>query len=102
MRETAQRELEQHVRAALGAEAEAGDVELRVVRGGRRKVLVRASEGADMLVVDAPAKRELSTDPVFARSLVSRALCPVVIMPPRVAGADEEWVRTLLGRDRVG
>lgn len=92
LREAALEELTAHVRAALGPE-DAGEVELRAVRGGRRRVLLGAAKGAAMLVVDAPRARELSADPVFARSLVYRAPCPVVVMPPRVAETrPETWV----------
>lgn len=84
-------ELEAHVRSALGADAT--EVELRAVRGGRRRVLLAASAGAAMLVVDAPRARELSGDPAFARSLIYRAPCPVVVMPPHVARTDPAaWV----------
>lgn len=91
MESAAHDELEAHVRSALGADAD--EVELRVVRGGRRRVLLAASAGAAMLVVDAPRARELSGDPAFARSLIYRAPCPVVVMPPRVATTDPAaWV----------
>lgn len=93
LRDAAHDELERHLRAVLG-EGDAARVELRVVKGGRRRVLVEASDGAAMLVIDAPRSRELSADPVFARRLLHRAHCPVVVMPPQVSGSDAEpWVR---------
>lgn len=91
MRDAALSALEEDVHDALGDDA--GGVELRVVRGGRRRVLVEASRGAALLVVDAPRAREFSTDPVFARSLIYQAHCPVVVMPPHVAStAADPWL----------
>lgn len=91
MREAALSALQEDVQEALGDDAEG--VELRVVRGGRRRVLVEASIGAAVLVIDAPRNREFSTDPVFARSLIYRAHCPVVVMPPHVASSPAEaWI----------
>lgn len=99
MREAALDSLAAHVRAALGDAAD--EVELRVIRGGRRRVLVEASTGAAELVVDAPRGAERTKDPVFARSLVYRARCPVVVMPPHVAQTPAEpWIegrRTPIG-----
>lgn len=90
MRDAALSALEEDVHDALGDDA--GGVELRVVRGGRRRVLVEASRGAALLVVDAPRAREFSTDPVFAHDLIYQAHCPVVVMPPHVAStAADPW-----------
>ena len=69
------------------------DVEVLVLRGGRRKSLVAAARGADLLVVDAP--RALTTGPMFAHRLVYSASCPVVVMPPTVAGAPPSWLQRL-------
>ena len=63
---------------------EGHDVDVRVVRGDRRKALLDAAEGADLLVVDAP--RSLASAPLFAHRLVYAAPCPVVVMPPRISG----------------
>lgn len=76
--------LQADVAKALGEDA---DVELRLVRGGRYKVLVAAAEEADLLVVDAP--RRLVAGPMFAHRLVYAASCPVVVMPPRISGEPE-------------
>ena len=47
-------------------------------------MLIEASEGADLLVVDAP--RQLMAGPMFAHRLVYAASCPVVVMPPDISG----------------
>ncbi|WP_152353735.1 universal stress protein [Brachybacterium subflavum] len=83
LRSAALETLEGDVRRALGASAD--EVELRAVRGSRRRVLLDASAGASMLVIDAPRRREVRSDPTFAAQLVHRALCPVVIMPGPLA-----------------
>lgn len=91
MRDAALSALEEDVQDALGDDA--AGVQLRVARGGRRRVLVEASRGAALLVVDAPRTREFSTDPVFARSLIYQAHCPVVVMPPHVASTPADpWL----------
>ncbi|SDT32677.1 Universal stress protein family protein [Friedmanniella luteola] len=79
--QAAQAALAEDVAAALGADH---DVELRLVRGGKYGVLVKAAAGADLLVIDAP--RQLLAGPMFAHRLVYAASCPVVVMPPRVSG----------------
>lgn len=78
----AQSDLEAHVRAALGPDSA---VECRLVHGGRRKVLRSLSRDADLLVIDAPQRSDLSSPPLFARRLIHTASCPVVVMPPRLA-----------------
>ena len=77
----AQASLAADVAAALGPDHAA---ELRLVRGGKFRVLVQAAAGADLLVVDAP--RQLLAGPMFAHRLVYAASCPVVVMPPRLSG----------------
>ncbi|XVX19486.1 universal stress protein [Actinomycetota bacterium] len=77
----ARERLEQDVADVLGADH---GVEVRLVRGGKRKVLLDAAREADMLVVDAP--RSLSAGPMFAHRLVYAATCPVLVMPPQVSG----------------
>ncbi len=77
----ARRALEEDVVAALGAEHTA---ELRLVRGGKLKVLLGAAAEADLLVVDAP--RQLVAGPMFAHRLLYAVDCPVVTMPPRLSG----------------
>ncbi len=78
----AQDELRRDVTAVLGNDA---DVDCRVVHGGRRKVLLAAAQVAALLVIDAPQRTDLSSGPLFARRLVYRAGCPVVIMPPAIS-----------------
>lgn len=83
--------LERHVDAVLGDHPErehgiTAGVECRLVHGGRRKVLVTAARGAELLVLDAPRRTDLSVAPMFAHRLVYTAPCPVVVMPPDVAG----------------
>ncbi|GGB79187.1 hypothetical protein N798_01675 [Knoellia flava TL1] len=82
-RDTARSEqaaLEADVAAILGDDHGA---EVRVVRGGKRKVLLAAAQEADLLVIDAP--RSFTGPPLFAQRLVYAASCPVVVMPPRVS-----------------
>lgn len=62
-------------------------VEVELVRGGKRRSLLAAAEHADLLVVDAPRRLDVTSAPGFAQRLVYRASCPVVVMPPSVSGA---------------
>lgn len=78
--------LEDDVRAVLGPDH---DVEPRLVHGGKRKVLIAQSREADLLVVDAPRRTDLTSAPLFAQRLIYRAACPVVVMPPDVSGAPQ-------------
>lgn len=75
----AKEELRAQVRQALGDEVE---VETEVVRGSTFRVLLQASETADLLVLDAPRRIEFPEAPMLAHRLVYSAECPVVIMPP--------------------
>ncbi|GAA3577797.1 hypothetical protein GCM10022197_38890 [Microlunatus spumicola] len=82
-------EIEAEARAALQRDVAAtlGEdhgVELRLVRGSKYAVLLKAAEDADLLVVDAP--RQLLAGPMFAHRLVYAASCPVVVMPPHISG----------------
>ncbi len=82
-------DVEQAARASLAADVEATlgtdhGAELRLVRGGKYNVLIKAAAEADLLVVDAP--RQLLAGPMFAHRLVYAASCPVVVMPPHVSG----------------
>lgn len=71
-------------------------VELRVVPGGRRKALTEASGEADLVVIDAARTGEVGSDSRLARRLVQTSLCPVVVMPPDVAGAPPSWLSRAL------
>jgi nucleotide-binding universal stress UspA family protein len=73
--------LEADVARALGPDH---DAEVRLVRGGRFRVLAKVSRGADLLVIDAP--RQLLTGPMFAHRLIYTVACPVVVMPPPISG----------------
>ena len=79
----AQEQLRRDVESVLGTDSE---VECRVVHGGRRKVLLSAATAANLLVIDAPQRTDLSSTPLLARRLIYRAGCPVVIMPPAING----------------
>lgn len=84
-----EQDVEEQARASLAADVEATlgaghDAELRLVRGGKYGVLIKAATEADLLVVDAP--RQLLAGPMFAHRLVYAASCPVVVMPPHVSG----------------
>ncbi|MCE1179156.1 MAG: universal stress protein [Micrococcales bacterium] len=78
---SSQEQLAADVESVLGPDH---GVELRLVRGGRRKVLLEAAKEADLLVVDAP--RSVVAGPMFGHRLVYAATCPVVVMPPAISG----------------
>ena len=78
--------------ATLGVEH---GVELRLVRGGKYNVLIKAAAGADLLVVDAP--RQLMAGPMFAHRLVYAASCPVVVMPPVISGEPPSMLTRVAG-----
>lgn len=85
-------DVEAHARETLDADVAAvlGDdhgAELRLVRGGKLKALLRAAVGADLLVVDAP--QQLVAGPMFAHRLIYGASCPVVAMPPALTSESE-------------
>ncbi|HEV7195255.1 MAG TPA: universal stress protein [Pedococcus sp.] len=72
-------------------------VQVRLVQGGRRRALVKTSEEADLLVVDAPRRLDLSSGPGFAQRLVYAAKCPVVVMPPSVSGTPKTRLERAAG-----
>jgi nucleotide-binding universal stress UspA family protein len=82
--QAARRTLEADVAEVLGG---AHGLEVRLVHGGKRKALITAAQDADLLVVDAPRRLDLTTLPGFAHRLLYAAQCPVVVMPPSVSGA---------------
>ena len=82
----ARHDLESDVAQVLG---DAHDVECRLVNGGRRKALRSVSRYADLLVIDAPQRTDLTSPPLFARRLIYSARCPVVVIPPAVAGQSD-------------
>jgi hypothetical protein len=88
----ARQALESDVAAALG---EGHAAEVRLVRGGRLKVLLKAAAEADLLVVDAP--RQLVAGPMFAHRLLYAASCPVVVMPPVLSGEPPSTLRRVVG-----
>ena len=67
------------VLAALGADAK---VECRLVKGSAGSVLLKESEGAVMLVLDAPRRTDLKANTLLAHRLMYHVSCPVVVMPP--------------------
>jgi nucleotide-binding universal stress UspA family protein len=75
--------LADQVRDALGDEVE---VVTEVVHGSTFRVLLQASETAELLVLDAPSRLELPEGPTLARRLIYNAECPVVLMPPKILG----------------
>jgi hypothetical protein len=92
----ARESLESDVAERLGADHGA---ELKLVRGGRYNVLLKAAAGADLLVIDAP--RALIAGPMFAHRLIYAATCPVVVMPPDISGEPETMLTRMtvaLGR----
>lgn len=80
----ARRQLEADVAEVLGPDH---GVEVRLVHGGKRSSLLEAARGADLLVIDAPRRLDLSAVPGFAQRIVYAAPCPVVVMPPSISGA---------------
>jgi hypothetical protein len=95
----ARESLESDVAESLGAEHGA---ELKLVRGGRYNVLIKAAAGADLLVIDAP--RALIAGPMFAHRLIYAATCPVVVMPPDISGEPETMLTRMthaLGRSML-
>jgi len=88
----ARRRLEQDVAETLGTGHTA---DVRLVRGGKLKVLLHAVDGADLLVLDAP--RQLLAGPMFAHRLVYAAACPVVVMPPEVSGEPSSTLTRVAG-----
>ena len=79
-----QAQLERDVAEVLGPDHQ---VELRVIRGGKRRALLEQTHEADLLVIDAP--RTPSMSPLLAHRIVYAASCPVVVMPPSISGAPE-------------
>jgi hypothetical protein len=74
--------LERDVADVLG---EDHDAEVRLVEGGKRRVLLDAAVGADLLVIDAP--RRLAADgPGFVQRLLHGLDCPLVVVPRSIAG----------------
>jgi hypothetical protein len=96
--QNARTSLEQDVAAVLGPDHRA---ELRLVRGGTYRVLLKASQEADLLVVDAP--RQLLVGPMFAHRLIYATPCPVVVMPPETPTTPSKLSRAAgaLGRSVV-
>jgi nucleotide-binding universal stress UspA family protein len=82
--EAARATLEADVASVLGPDHGA---EVRLVHGGKRSALIKAARDADLLVIDAPRRLDLSAMPGFAQRLVYAAPCPVVVMPPAISGA---------------
>jgi hypothetical protein len=57
--------------------------------GSKRHGLLEQAREADLLVIDA------TRSPLLAQRIVSTATCPVVVMPPFLAGAHEwAWSRS--------
>jgi hypothetical protein len=77
-------QLQRDVAEVLG---EDHGVEVRAVRGGKRRGLLEQAQGADLLVIDAP--RTPSMSPLLAHRVVYAATCPVVVMPPSISGTPE-------------
>src|SRR4051812_2534035 len=77
-------QLQRDVAQVLG---EDHGVEVRAVRGGKRRGLLQQAQGADLLVIDAP--RAPSMSPLLAHRIVYAATCPVVVMPPSISELPE-------------
>jgi len=81
--EEAKARLDEQVRATLGEDS---GVHTEVVGGSTFRVLLQASETADLLVLDAPGRVEFPEAPLLAHRLIYAAECPIVIMPPATIG----------------
>ena len=81
--QAAQDQLAADVARTLGSD-HAADVRLLV--GTKRRGLLSASEGADLLVIDAPRRIEVIEGPGFVQRLVQAAHCPVVVIPRAMSG----------------
>jgi len=75
--------LAEQVRHALG---DGVQVFTEIVHGSTFRVLLQASETAELIVLDAPSRLDLLEGPTLARRLIYAAECPVVIMPPKTLG----------------
>lgn len=75
----AEEKLSADVVEALGPDAK---VERRVIKGTPVSVLLKESEGALMLVLDAPRRTDLTANTLLAHRLMYHVGCPVVVMPP--------------------
>lgn len=84
--EAAKDRLRADVADALGPDHSA---ECLVVRGNPLTVLLRQSETARLIVLDAPRRSDLTGAPLLAHRLVYRATCPVVVMPPHLVQRGE-------------
>jgi hypothetical protein len=76
-------ELDREVSTLLGPDH---DVEVVLVRGGRRRVLLAQSAEADLLVIAAPRLTSASDAPLQVARLVQDSACPVVVLPRKVTG----------------
>lgn len=79
-RAAAELELREHVRTALGNDAE---VEYVVARGNPVNALLSNSDGADLIVVGDPGAGRMANmrAGMAAPRLLARAKCPVVVVP---------------------
>ncbi len=75
------------VAETLGADHEA---ECRVLHGGKRKCLLAAASGADLLVIDAV--RSTSSSSMLAHRIIAAAECPVVVLPPALTHEPPSWI----------
>lgn len=78
---TAEEKLRADVAAALGDDAKV-KVECRLLKGTPVSVLLKESEGAQLLVLDAPRSTDLKANTLLAHRLMYHVGCPVVVMPP--------------------
>lgn len=101
--QTAEIEAQERVRLSADVASVVGHdprVETHLVRGTPSDVLVEASRGAHLLVLDAP--RAPVTRPLLAPSVVYRLDCPVVMMPPSISGEPPRpWERLLASAGRA-
>ena len=85
----AEQTLSEFVADALG---EDHDVEIRVVEGKAKAVLLEEAEEAALLVLDSPAVAKLYEPSArrLAPRLIYSSPCPVVVMPPAEPEADAD------------
>lgn len=81
----AEAELTEQVAAAVSrAGGSRLNVRCELRRGAPGAVLVSASAGADLLVLDAPRRPVATRSPMLAHRIIYQASCPVLVLPPAV------------------
>ncbi|MGH3412137.1 MAG: universal stress protein [Marmoricola sp.] len=70
---------------------------VRLVRGSKRRTLLDAAEGADLLVIDAPRRLDGEAGPGFLQRLLHGLDCPLTVVPRAISGAPPSRVGQAAG-----